>query len=485
MICFRALAALCSALLLHSIGELAIATEPAAAPNRPNVLFLFADDYTYEALGTLGTTDVETPNLDRLAGRGVRFSHAYNMGSWSGAVCVASRTMLITGRQIWDAHRIYNQTDLEREAGVLWPQLLSKAGYDTYFTGKWHIKADAEKTFDVAQHVRPGMPKTVPASYDRPLPGQPDPWSPYDRSLGGYWEGGTHWSEVVANDAIDFLGMAAHNDDPFFMYIAFNAPHDPRQSPREYVEKYPRDRVQVPTDFLPLYPYAEEMGAGKGLRDERLAPFPRTEESVQVHRGEYYALITHLDVQIGRILDALERTGKADSTWIVFTADHGLSLGHHGLFGKQNQYDVSVRVPFLVVGPGVPEGRTIDAPIYLQDILPTTLALAGVAPPEHVWFRSLLPLIRGETDESPHGAIYGAYLEVQRAITDDGYKLILYPKAHKARLFALQSDPNEMHDLADDPDQMPRMRRLFARLRELQNELSDTLDLATAFPDLK
>src|SRR5436190_12914346 len=105
---------------------------------KPNILFLFADDFCYEALGYLGHTDIETPNLDRLAARGTTFTHAYNMGSFSGAVCVASRAMLISGRSVWRANAIYNTMDQEREAGRLWPQNLKAAGYDTYMTGKWH-----------------------------------------------------------------------------------------------------------------------------------------------------------------------------------------------------------------------------------------------------------------------------------------------------------------------------------------------------------
>jgi choline-sulfatase len=279
---------------------------------QPNILFLFADDLTYEAIRAFGHTDIDTPNIDRLVNRGTTFSHAYNMGSWSGAVCVASRTMLITGRSVWDANNIYKTTDKERQAGVLWPQLLSQAGYRTFMTGKWHIKTDADKCFDVARHVRPGMPNTVKSSYNRPPAQGKDPWSPTDTSLGGFWEGGRHWSAVTADDAIDFLGEAKAGEKPAFFYVAFNAPHDPRQSPQEFLDRYPIERIATAKPFLSEYPYAEEIGAGKKLRDEKLAPFPRTEQAVAVHRREYYAIITHLDAQIGRILKALDASGKAE-----------------------------------------------------------------------------------------------------------------------------------------------------------------------------
>jgi arylsulfatase A-like enzyme len=332
----------------------------------------------------------------------------------------------------------------------------------------------------VARHVRPGMPKTVASSYNRPPASGEDTWSPTDTSLGGFWEGGRHWSEVTADDAIDFLGQASQQPSPAFFYIAFNAPHDPRQSPQEYLDRYPVERISLPEPFLSEYPHAEAMGAGRGLRDEKLAPFPRTERAVKVHRREYYALVTHLDDQIGRILDALEASGKADNTWIFFTADHGLGVGHHGLMGKQNQYDHSVRVPFVVVGPQVPAGKTDPTPIYLQDVMPTTLELAGAARPEHVFFKSLLPRLTGTSGKppaAPYESIYGSYLKSQRAISHDGWKLIAYPEAGVLRLYHVSDDPDETVDLAGQPEHAPRLRNLYDRLVVLQQDLGDTVSL--------
>ncbi len=461
--------------------SLALVAQTLAAA-KPNVLFLFADDQCFETIRAFGHTDIDTPNLDRLVGRGTTFTRAYNMGSWNGAVCVASRTMLITGRSLWNAESVYKTTDKERQAGVLWPQLMSQAGYRTYFTGKWHIQTDAEKCFDVARHVRAGMPKDTPSSYNRPPADGVDPWSPYDTSLGGFWEGGRHWSEVVADDAVDYLDEAKGQGKPFFMYIAFNAPHDPRQSPKEYVDKYPLERIAVPKNFLPEYPHKDAIGCGPSQRDERLGPFPRTGHAVKVHRQEYYALITHLDAQIGRILDALDRSGQADNTWIFFTADHGIALGHHGLFGKQNMYDESVRVPFIVAGPGVAKDRRHDAAIYLQDAMATALDLAAAQKPAHVFFNSLRLLLDGKQKQSNYESIYGGYLELQRAITYDGWKLIAYPKAGVVRLYHLARDPLEMTDLVADPVHAKRKAELFNRLLALQNSLTDKVDLAAVFP---
>jgi len=444
---------------------------------KPNVLFLFSDDQSYEMVRANGYEGLETPNLDRLAAAGTTFTHAYNMGSWSGAVCVASRAMLITGRSVWRAQKLdgkMNQLVKERR---LWPQRMADAGYETYFTGKWHINADATQVFDHTANIRGGMPKDGNRGYNRPLIGEPDPWSPYDRSNGGFWSGGKHWSEVVADDAVGFLEAAKASVKPFFMYVAFNAPHDPRQSPKEYVDKYPLEEVAVPRNFLPTYPYQNEIGCGAGLRDEKLAPFPRHERAVKVHRQEYQAIVSHLDAQIGRILDALEKSGKAGNTWIIFTSDHGLACGHHGLMGKQNMYDHSLRVPFIVRGPGVKAGDRCASPIYLQDAMATALDLAGAGADSGLEFKSLLPALRNE-GEVGREEIYGAYLNLQRAVIHDGWKLIVYPKAKVVRLYHLSEDPLEMKDLAKDEVLAERRKSLMKRLVSLQKAMDDRLDLS-------
>ncbi|MDB4749720.1 sulfatase-like hydrolase/transferase [Rubripirellula sp.] len=451
-----------------------------ADDDRPNIVFIFADDQCFETIHQLGNPEIQTPNLDQLARQGTTFSHAFNMGSWSGAVCVASRTMLNTGRFVWNANAVHSKSEQERQQGRWWSEYMKQAGYRTYMTGKWHCKANAEKAFDVARDIRPGMPKANAAGYNRPTADGTDPWSPSDPKFGGFWEGGTHWSEVVANHAQDFMKKAAGDDSPFFMYLAFNAPHDPRQSPAEYVSRYPADAILIPDNFQPMYPFAKEIGCGPKLRDERIAAFPRTPEAIQVHRQEYYAIITHMDEMIGRILKALKASGKADNTWIFFTADHGLAVGQHGLLGKQNMYDHSVRVPFIVVGPGVAKAKKIDEPIYLQDVMPTTLELAGVTQPEHVEFHSLLPMLDGAP--SPYQSIYGCYLSKQRSIRTDEYKLIAYPEAKVLRLYDIRSDPTEKHDLAQESRMQPVVADLFNRLIALQGKMNDDLSLRILTP---
>ncbi len=452
-----------------------------SAADKPNILFIISDDQSYETVRAFGHTDIDTPNLDRLAESGTTFTHAYNMGAWHGAVCVASRAMLISGRTIWRAKAAEKKLKDDLQANRLWPQRMAAQGYETYFSGKWHIQADATKAFQHSTHIRPGMPGAKPEGYNRPITGQPDPWSPSDPKFGGFWQGGKHWSEVLGDDSVGFLAQVAKSDKPFFMYLAFNAPHDPRQSPEEYVERYPLDRIKMPESFLPEYPQKEQIGAGKGLRDEKLAPFPRDEHAVKVNRQEYYAIVTHMDTQVGRIFDALEQSGKADNTYIIFTSDHGLACGHHGLMGKQNMYDHSLRVPFIVSGRGVKAGAKIDAPIHLQDAMATALDLAG-ADREGVEFQSVRSLLAGE--KGGLDAVYGAYMDVQRAVIHDGWKLILYPEAKVAKLYHLAEDPQETKDLSADPAMADRKKALFAKFRDLQERYDDRLKLDTVFPEL-
>jgi arylsulfatase A-like enzyme len=461
---------------------LALLSLSPARAEKPNVLFLLADDMVWKAVRSAGREDIDTPNLDRLASRGTTFTHAYNPGGWHGAVCVASRTMLMTGRPLWRARDAEPRLEADFVAkGRLWPQMISAQGYRTCFSGKWHIEADHTKVFDRIRHYRKGgMAPDRQNAYSRPVEGQPDPWSASDPGEGGFWNGGKHWSDIVADDFAVFLGEA--DPRPWFMYLAFNAPHDPRQSPQLILDRYPLSRVKLPANFLPLYPHRAAMGADKGQRDENLAPFPRTPFSVQTHRREYYAAITYLDAQIGRILDALDKSPAAKNTYVFFTADHGLSCGEHGLMGKQNLYDSSVRVPFIVAGPGVPADSRLDAPVYLQDAMPTVLKLAGASVSAEVGFEDLRPLWEGKGTR--RDAVIGAFRDLQRMITRDGKKLILYPQARVARVFDLVADPDEMHDLAGTPAGAAEARLLFQRLLEIQRETGDPLDPTPFFPEL-
>jgi len=460
---------------------LLLTSQSVLAADKPNILFIFADDQAFHTIHQLGNEEIKTPHLDQLFARGTTFTHTYNQGGWNGAVCIASRTMLNTGQFLWHAHA--EETSLKSEwvpQQKLWAQQMAAAGYQTFFSGKWHIQADANKVFEIARHVRGGMPNQTEAGYNRPKSRDDNAWKPWDKSFDGFWKGGQHWSEVLGDDAVDYMGVAKSDDRPFFMYLAFNAPHDPRQSPKEFVDMYPVDNIKVPASFLPEYTY--DLGI-HSLRDELLAPYPRTEYAVQVNRQEYYAIITHMDQQIGRIMKALKDTGEEENTWIFFTADHGLSCGHHGLLGKQNMFDHSMRTPFVVVGPGVEQGRKIGQRIYLQSVMPTSLELAGIEKPEHVEFSSLLPLLKKSTNKVS-GEAYGAYIDSQRMMTVADEKLVMYPKIGISLLYDLKADPEELRDLSSKDGSHAKKKALFRKFLQHQTLIGDTLDVKSAFPEL-
>ena len=205
----------------------------------PNILFILADDQCYRTIHELGNREVITPTLDELAREGMAFTTTYNMGGWHGAICVASRTMFNTGKFLWRARLLEPHLDTLALRDQLWSEAMEKLGYETYMTGKWHVDIAPEKIFRHVGTERPGMPADTPEGYNRPLNENDTIWKPWDQKFGGYWEGGIHWSEVVADEAMDFLLQSSRSDDPFFMYVAFNAPHDPRQSPKACVELYP------------------------------------------------------------------------------------------------------------------------------------------------------------------------------------------------------------------------------------------------------
>ena len=462
-----------SKMILKSIIFSFFALLSVSAAEKPNILFIFADDLSFETLSYLGKTEAKTPNLDKLVSQGAHFTNSYNMGAWGGAVCAASRAMLNCGTYVNRAQKAINEKPR-------WSELMKGAGYKTYMTGKWHVPG--KPRFDVVKDVRGGMPKG--SGYNRPkdMDDYKNGWKPWDKSYGGFWQGGIHWSEVVANNTFEFIDQAKKDEKPFFMYISFNATHDPRQAPKEYVDMYPLDSISVPKNFLAEYPYKDDIGCSAGLRDEKLAPFPRTEFAIKVHRQEYFAILTHMDHQIGKIFEALEKSGKADNTYIIFTADHGLSVGHHGLVGKQNMYDHSMRVPFMISGPGIKKGQKIDQPIYLQDAMATSLAIAGVEKPKHVEFQDLMPIIKGEKKTNVKN-VYGKYIDVQRMIIQDEWKLIMYPYAQrKVRLYNLEKDPEEMVDLSTNPEYASKISALKADFKTLQKEMGDTLDVDNPGP---
>ena len=289
-----------------------------------------------------------------------------------------------------------------------------------------------------------------------------------------------HSSELWTDAAVGFLADQSSSDRPFFLHLAYHAPHDPRQSRREFLDMYPEEKIAVPPNFQPEHPF--DQGDSRS-RDEYLAPFPRTEEAVRMHRREYYAILTHADEQIGRVLDALEEQKVSDNTIVVFSSDHGLAVGEHGLMGKQNQYDHSIRVPLILAGPGVPSGLLLDALVYQSSIYATVCDLIGVPIPDSVETPSLAPLLNGEVT-AVYDSVFGAYRDYQRMVRTTTHKLIAYPEQRRHQLFDLENDPWEISDQSGDTAQSERVATLRTQLERWQALLDDGLDVSPAFPGI-
>jgi arylsulfatase A-like enzyme len=455
--------------LLAMAAAIAPATAPAAPPERPNILFLFTDDQRHDTVGALGNAAIRTPHLDRLAARGTAFRNAYIMGGSSPAVCSPSRACLFTGRTLWNiANEGLYGYEIPDKFRTL-PQVFRESGYATFGTGKNEPGRDGAfgRSFSAGDKILfRGMTRS---QYQLPLCAfSPD--GKYPRGAEVLHEG-KHSAEIYADACIRFLEQQAASDEPFFAYVSFQTPHDPRQCPPEYRAMYQDEDMNLPPSFLPQHPFDNGM---LKIRDETLASFPRTEAAVRKHLADYHATITHTDAQIGRILEALEKTGKADDTIVVFTSDNGLALGHHGLMGKQNVYDHSVHVPLIVAGPRIPCGEEREQLCYIYDLYPTLCERAGLAIPDTVQFKSLNRVL---TDPAAalRGHLYFAFMSWQRALRDKRFKLIEYcvDGVRHTQLFDLAADPYETRNLAAEnahADTLARLRDLLQKERVLLND---------------
>lgn len=434
----------------------------ASPPNeRPNIVFLLADDMRADTIAALGNPHIRTPNLDRLAREGFAFTEAHITGGSQPAVCVPSRAMLLSGRQLFAV------ADGIPGDMPLWPEELRRAGYATMGVGKWHNGAAS-----YARCFSAGGAIFFGGMHDhRKVPVQAfDPTGKYPASR--TTTEATYSSELFTDEALRLL-KERDPTRPFALYLAYTTPHDPRTPPPESARLYPPDSVPLPPNFSPRHPFDNgEMV----VRDEWLLGWPREPAAIRAELAAYYAMITDLDQRIGRILDYLDAAGLADRTLVVFAADNGLALGSHGLLGKQNLYEHSVRVPLHVRGPSVPAGGRSDALCSLVDLFPTLCELTGGPAPAGLDGRSLVPLLRGAATKV-HDYLPFAYRAVQRGIRVEGLKLIEYRVGgtRRTQLFDLARDPHERNDLASDPARAGDIERLSSLLAEWQHQAGDPL----------
>ena len=432
----------CTATAAGLWAEAAFALEGTQA-RRPNIIFIFTDDQRADTIRALGNPHIHTPNLDRLVQRGFVFRNAYCLGSNLPAVCTPSRNMLLSGR----AYFRWQGPQAPPEGPNL-PTALKAAGYETYHHGKRGNTSPAiQALFDHNQYVNDQEDRTN---------GEP--------------------GKTIIDTAIQFLKQR-RDERPIMMYLALSNPHDPRVAAQRYLDQYERDKIPLPKNYLPLHPFNN---GEQFVRDELLAGFPRTEEEIRRHLHDYYAVISAMDYHIGRLLDTVRELGMEDHTIYVYSSDHGLAIGSHGLMGKQNLYDAGMKVPLVFAGPSIPQGQS-DALVYLMDIFPTLCEVAGAPIPPGLDGKSLWPIIQGRTS-SVRSSLMLAYRDVQRAVRDQRWKLIRYPQVNVTQLFDLASDPDERVNLADRPEHAAQVAALTEELKRWQQALGDSAPLTVAHP---
>lgn len=435
----------------------------------PNILLIVADDQRPDTIHALGNAVIDTPNLDRLVARGTAFSRAYA----GYPICHVSRAQILTGNPAFKALPKYPGGAIDPALATL-GGTLQQAGYHTCYTGKWHNDGHPKQrgytTTRGLYSSGGGKGVTQPDFNDRgrPLTGYRG-WTFKDENNQAELDKGVGLqpdnSRNIADGAIHAI-QTAPKGKPLFLHVNFAFPHDPRQWPTGMKGRYEAAKMPLPANFSPQHPFDHGNISG---RDELLLPTPRIASEVQEELAIYYAMITDLDAQLGRILDALP---APDETIIIFTSDQGLALGSHGLLGKQNEYEHSIRSPLIVCGPGLPKNEKSAALVNLSDLFPTLCDLACITVPATVQSRSLAPLLRHQTGRV-HEFVTGVFTDTQRMICDERWKFVLYPKVGHEQLFDLQSDPDELHDLSTDPAHRAKRDELGAKLRNWREQNGD------------
>lgn len=429
-----------------------------AEAKRPNVLVIVTDDQSpFDFKFYNPDSPLESPVLDRLAAEGMVLDGAYHLGAWSGAVCTPSRTMIMTGQTVW---HLPNQRKPKRANRGNPPQNITpnglpentlaatfnRAGYDTMRTCK------VGNSYNVAN-------KQFTVRHEK-------------SNRYGSDERGSAWH---AERVLDYLGQreATSDADPFLIYLGFSHPHDPRYGKPELLKKYgatnhsdpdsppalaPKSPA-LPINYLPAHPFPH---GHPNLRDEVAVEGVwkrRDPATIRNEIGREFACAENVDIQIGRVLDRLKSMGELDNTYVLFTSDHGIAIGRHGLTGKQNLYEHTWRVPFVVKGPGIAPGSRAQGNVYLLDILATVCDLAGVDAPPTCEGKSFRPVLEGkqaQVRDTLYGTYSGGTKPGIRAVRRGDWKLIKYDTlkstVRETQLFNLAENPWELLEQHHDPD---------------------------------
>jgi len=420
-------------------------------PQQPNVLFLFSDQHRPHAMGCAGDPNVRTPNLDRLAAEGMRFTRAYA----NTPLCSPFRATLFTG-QYATTHGVISLHRPLLPGPPQLPEILRDAGWHTAYMGKWHLAGGAGPQRFVSPYFRPGWNEWVGwENSNRPFATE---YTEGDRpnragTLPGYQ------TDALADRAVEWLARQPA-DRPWFLTWSVEPPHDPNQAPPEYMERV-RERP------LTLRPNVNTEDPAWAQGEARL-------------RG-YYAQVENLDHNIGRLLATLEAAGQLDRTIILYFADHGDLLGSHGRHGKSRPEEESSGMPLIVSYPGtVPAGGATDALASCVDLMPTLLGLLGLPVPARVDGVDLSGVLRGSRAQGRDEVILQYESTFFPAEPEQRFRSLITAEwsytvyfAGPEMLFHLPSDPYQMNDRAADPASAAVLRDLRARLAQALEDIHD------------
>ncbi len=407
------------------------------ADSRPNILLILSDDHNYRALGASGNKAIRTPNLDRLASEGVYFNRCFS----PNPICMAARACIYTGQDSWTNGVTFNGKKIKRESPVF-PSVMAVSGYETYFAGKWHSDGKPwTRGFTTGGRCWAG------GKFDHfelaltPFRGGQD-----DRETADDYS-----TTVFTDDAVKYL--EGEHDRPFCMVVAYTVGHDVFMAPPGYGRKYAANEIPLPPNYMPKPPFKQ---FNAKIRDETVIPFPRTKASVRRATAEYYAMFEHMDDQIGRMLAALKQKKLDENTLVIFASVKGMSMGSHGIIGKQTMYEEGVRSTLIVRHPTLKVAeRTNSSLVSTVDIFPTICEIAGVVIPESVEGQSLLGLYDGS--RKARERLFCSYSDprrdtVTRMVRTDRYKLIQHLVTGERQFFDLEKDPYEMKNLFGKPE---------------------------------
>ncbi len=410
---------------------------------RPNILFILTDDQHFRALGSARDAQLRTPYMDLLAREGAHLTHCYV----STPVSSASRASLFTG-QYGFQNGVAHSGDPIHEGAPQLAHLLYDRGYQTSFVGKWDN--DGRPTTHGFNHMRHVL---LPGTQEGRLSVIQDGDAP-PREIT------RHPSELFTDGALELIRKPM--EEPFVLFLAYTAPQGPRAQLPAYDAMYPPDTIPLPPNYLPVMSARRD-----GAEPTALAP-----EVIMAETAHYYARISHLDAQLGRIVEFLKVHGQLDHTLIFLSSDNGLSLGAHGFVGKQSMYEECLRVPLIIRGPDIRSGVRCDALVNLMDLMPTMCDVGGALIPAGVQGRTLTPLLTGKREEH-HTAVFGHYRDFFRMVRTRRYKLIRHIKTGREELFDLESDPYEMSNLAASPPHQNALKGLRELLAEWQQDVGD------------